>query len=129
MPLVKIEIESGKSLEYKQKLKDIIHQNLVTFFRIPDHDRRNRIYELSPENFEKAGRSSDYVIIEITVFKGRSLDTKRKFYRALNDQLVDELTIPPQDITIVLNEVPLENWGIRGGFPASELNLGFNLNV
>jgi hypothetical protein len=29
----------------------------------------------------------------------------------------------------VLNEVPLENWGIRGGQPASEVDLGFKVNV
>jgi phenylpyruvate tautomerase PptA (4-oxalocrotonate tautomerase family) len=29
------------------------------------------------------------------------------------------------NITIVIHESPLENWGIRGGRPASEVDLGF----
>jgi hypothetical protein len=33
------------------------------------------------------------------------------------------------DITIVLLEPPLENWGIRGGKPANDAELGFNINV
>jgi len=37
--------------------------------------------------------------------------------------------IKPKDIFIVLHEVPMENWGIRGGIPASEVNLGFKVNV
>jgi hypothetical protein len=29
----------------------------------------------------------------------------------------------------VLHEVPLENWGIRGGTPASDVDLGFEVGV
>jgi phenylpyruvate tautomerase PptA (4-oxalocrotonate tautomerase family) len=39
------------------------------------------------------------------------------------------LGIQATDIFIVLHEPPLENWGIRGGVPASEVDLGFNLKV
>jgi phenylpyruvate tautomerase PptA (4-oxalocrotonate tautomerase family) len=39
------------------------------------------------------------------------------------------LGIAPDDIFIVLNEVALENWGIRGGVPASEVELGFKVNI
>lgn len=37
--------------------------------------------------------------------------------------------IEGNDIMIVLHEVPLENWGIRGGKPASEVDLGFKVDV
>jgi hypothetical protein len=29
----------------------------------------------------------------------------------------------------VLYEVPLENWGLRGGKPASEIDLGFEIAI
>jgi phenylpyruvate tautomerase PptA (4-oxalocrotonate tautomerase family) len=32
-------------------------------------------------------------------------------------------------VFIVLNEIPLDNWGIRGGIPASEVDLGFKVGV
>jgi hypothetical protein len=32
-------------------------------------------------------------------------------------------------VLIKLNEIPVENWGIRGGNPASEVDLGFNVKV
>lgn len=35
------------------------------------------------------------------------------------------LGIPPNDVLIVLQEPAMENWGIRGGMPASEVDLGF----
>lgn len=39
------------------------------------------------------------------------------------------LGIGANDVMIVLHEVPRENWGIRGGVPASEVDLGLNVYV
>jgi hypothetical protein len=33
------------------------------------------------------------------------------------------------DIMIVLLEPSLDNWGIRGGRPASEVDLGFKIDI
>ena len=38
------------------------------------------------------------------------------------------LGIAASDITIILHEPPLDNWGV-GGRPASEIELGFRLDV
>lgn len=129
MPLVKVEIIAGKSSQYKKSLMDGIHQALVNTIKIPDHDRRQRLYELPAECFEHGGRSDSYTIIEVTMFKGRSAEAKKSFYREVVDFLTANPGIPSNDITIVINDPPLENWGIRGGKPASEVDLGFNLNV
>jgi hypothetical protein len=32
-------------------------------------------------------------------------------------------------VLIALREVALENWGIRGGTPASDVDLGFEVDV
>jgi len=129
MPLVRIEIEKGNSPEYKKSLLDGVHQALVETIKIPDHDRRQRLYELEPDHFEHIGRSNQYTIIEITMFKGRSSDAKKALYRRMVDLLEVNPGIPGNDITIIIHEPPLENWGIRGGLPASEVDLGFNINV
>ena|SRR5829696_10526089 len=52
------------------------------------------------------------------MFAGRSTDAKRRLYRAVVTNL-GRLGIPPTDVVIVLREEPPENWGIRGGTPAS----------
>jgi hypothetical protein len=36
---------------------------------------------------------------------------------------LEQLGIGPMDVFIVIYESPLENWGIRGGVPASEVDL------
>jgi phenylpyruvate tautomerase PptA (4-oxalocrotonate tautomerase family) len=129
MPLVRIEIEKGYSLEYRKAILDGIHQALVETIKIPDHDRRQRIYELDTDHFEHTGRGKQYTIIEITMFKGRSNEAKKALYRRIVDLLGVNPGIPGSDITIIVNDPQLENWGIRGGYPASEVDLGFDIKV
>jgi phenylpyruvate tautomerase PptA (4-oxalocrotonate tautomerase family) len=129
MPLVRIEIEKGKSFEYKKALLDAVHKALVETIKIPDNDRRQRLYELDVDHFEHNGRSDQYTIIEITMFKGRSNDAKKALYRRIVELLKIDPVIPGNDVTIIIHEPPLENWGIRGGYPASEIDLGFKINV
>ena len=129
MPLVKVSLLKGKSKEEKKALSDAIHAALMEAFRIPENDRNQRIFEFEPENFDvPEGKTSNYTLIEITAFPGRSLDAKRKLYQTIVQNL-NKLDIQPNDLMIVLKEPPLDNWGVRGGIPASEIDLGFKLDV
>jgi phenylpyruvate tautomerase PptA (4-oxalocrotonate tautomerase family) len=110
-------------------LLDGLHEALVEAFRIPDDDRTQRIDEYPSEDFEiPPGRSEKYMLVEITAFPGRSFEAKRNLYRAITRKLV-ALGVPALDILIVLNEPALENWGVRGGFAASEVDIGFDIQV
>jgi phenylpyruvate tautomerase PptA (4-oxalocrotonate tautomerase family) len=66
--------------------------------------------------------------IEITMFTGRSLDAKRKLYKAIVRNL-EPFGVPANDVKIVPVEVPPENWGLRGGRAACDVDLGFELRV
>jgi 4-oxalocrotonate tautomerase family enzyme len=129
MPLVKIEIYKGKSKEYKRAIFEGIHAALVAAFKIPASDRNQRLYELAEENFERrSNRSGNITIIEILVFKGRSLEAKKSLYEQIVNNLSENPGVKKEDILIILNEQPLENWGLAGK-PANEMDLGFNVNV
>ena len=43
--------------------------------------------------------------------------------------MIDNIGIDGQDIMIILLEPPLENWGVRGGKPASEVDFDFKIDV
>ncbi|MFB0919352.1 MAG: tautomerase family protein [Oscillospiraceae bacterium] len=130
MPLVKIEVLEGKSPEYKKALLDGVHQALVDALKIPDYDRMQRLYELDKEHFEiSSNRTEDFILIELTIFQGRSFKAKKNLYKAIVDNLEKALFIKGTDILIVINEPPLENWGVSGGKPASEIDVGFKINV
>lgn len=59
---------------------------------------------------------------------GRSMDAKRALFKAVAANLA-ELGVPETEVKTILIEVPTENWGLRGGYPASELDLGFKIDV
>jgi phenylpyruvate tautomerase PptA (4-oxalocrotonate tautomerase family) len=130
MPLVKVEIYEGKSKKYKKAILDGIHDALVTSFKTPIDDRNQRLYELASDHFERRGnKSTSFTIIEIMVFKGRSFAAKKLLYDEIAKNLSQNPGIEANDILIVLNEQPLENWAVGGCKPASEIDLGFNINV
>jgi len=57
------------------------------------------------------------------------LRAKKELYKAIADNLAQNMRIDGNDIVIVIHEPPLENWGVRGGKPASEVDLSFNIEV
>jgi phenylpyruvate tautomerase PptA (4-oxalocrotonate tautomerase family) len=84
---------------------------------------------MRPDHFAvPPGRGPRYTLIEVTMFSGRSMAAKRALYQAMVRNL-EKLGVPAGDIKITLIEVPPENFGIRGGRPASEVDLGFKIEV
>lgn len=130
MPLTKIEIRKGKSTVYKKALLDGVHSALVQTLKIPELDRKQRLYELDADNFEAyPDKTDNFTVIEIVMFRGRSFEAKKQLYRAIVNNLAENPGISGDDILIVVQEPPLENWGIRGGKPASEVDIGFRIDV
>ena len=129
MPLVKIDVRKGRSPSEKKALLEAVHAALVEVLKIPDDDRTQRLCEHSPDDFEiPPTRTDRFTLIEITMFPGRSMNAKRHLYQALVRNLAP-LGIAPSDVFIVLHEPAMENWGVRGGLPASEVDLGFKVDV
>ena len=129
MPLVRIEVIGERKAEERTALFDAVHAAIVEGFEVPDDDRTQRLVEHPPTHFEiPPGRSDRYTLIEITAFPGRSVQAKRALYRALVRTL-GELGVPETDVSIVLHEPPMEDWGIRGGRSADEVDLGYRIDV
>ncbi len=125
MPLVKISLLKGKNREYKRAVLDGVHSALVESFLIPDSDRTQLKYELDRDDFEiPCTKSDQFVIVEIIAFHGRSFKAKKKLYMEIIKNFGRSPGIAGDDILIVLQEPPKENWGIRGGRPASEVTTG-----
>ena len=115
MPLVRIEMIKGKSPEYKKTVLDCIHEGLMESIGIEDWDRFQRIIEIDPEDFETApGKTEAFMIIEITMFPGRSGEQKKALIEQITEKLCERLFIPATDIFIVINEPPTENLGLGG---------------
>lgn len=129
MPLVKLSMIEGRTLEEKHALANAVHTALVESFKIPEYDRNIRIEEYKKENYLlPPGKSEKYILVEITAFVGRTAGAKRLLYRNIVDGFV-KIGMDQMDTSIIVYDVPLENWGIRGGIPACDLDLGFKVDV
>jgi phenylpyruvate tautomerase PptA (4-oxalocrotonate tautomerase family) len=62
------------------------------------------------------------------MFRGRSMEAKRRLYHAVVSGL-EAVGVQPDDVVIVIHEPPMENWGVEGGVPASEVELPFRVDV
>ena len=128
MPLVKIETRRTWIASQKKEIMEAVHSAMREALKIPENDRNIRFHEYIPEDFQvPSDKTENYILIEITMFTGRSLQAKKELYQGIVNKL-GMLGVLATDVFIVLHEVPLENWGIRGGIPASEVDLGFKVD-
>lgn len=115
MPLVKIEIIKGHTDEYKKTFLDAVHDALEFSLGIPEWDRFQRLYEIENNYFERNNEKTEkFCIIELTIFPGRSREIKGNVIQNITNILGERLNIKPSDIFIVINDPPLENWGLGG---------------
>ncbi len=129
MPLALIETRCIHSADMVQALMEAVYLAQREALQVPAHDRQIRYIEHRPEHFAcPPGKSEQYTLLTIQLFPGRSLAAKKALYQNVIRRF-GELGIPAADIFIVLQEIPLDNWGIRGGQAASEVDLGFTLTV
>lgn len=129
MSQIKIYALSDTIHRYRHSLSNAIHTALVKTLKYPEDKRFQRFIALSEENFiYPSDRSKTYTIIEISMFQGRSQETKKKLIQQIFSNIENQCGIQPQDIEITIFETPRENWGIRGK-NADELHLNYKIGV
>jgi phenylpyruvate tautomerase PptA (4-oxalocrotonate tautomerase family) len=113
----------------RERLSNLLHACVVEAFSYPQDKRAHRFFYLDKEDFYvPEGRTDQYTLIEISLFEGRSVESKKNLYRLIFERFESELQIAPNDVEITLTETPLYNWGIRGK-PADELILNYKISV
>ena len=58
-------------------------------------------------------------VITINLWKGRTVEQKRRLVKEITDVVADTIDCPKEAVHIIINEQSKENWGI-GGMLASE---------
>jgi phenylpyruvate tautomerase PptA (4-oxalocrotonate tautomerase family) len=131
MPSVLIEVRRKYEPEDEAALMGAVHHALQYAFKIRPGDRNLRLLVHEPHRFAcppDLAKPEFYTHITIDAFAGRSIEAKRNLYKSIVGNL-EPMGIPADHILIVLREGPKENWGIRGGQPASDIDLGFKIEV
>ena len=121
MPLVRIDLAAGKPAAYRTAISDVVYEALTAVLKAPDHDRFMVISEHSHDNlvvdpdYLGIHRTSDAVLIQVTLNEGRTVATKRDFYRAVADGLHERIGLRREDVVICLVDVIKENWSFGNG--------------
>jgi 4-oxalocrotonate tautomerase len=121
MPLARIDLARGKSLDYRRALGEVIYDSMIQTLNVAKDDRFQILSEHSEENltidpnYLGISRSADCVVIQVTLNEGRTLEQKRAFYKAVAEGLHRRLKLRPQDVFINLVEVKRENWSFGNG--------------
>lgn len=129
MPDVLVEVRGDWLKERKTGFIEAIESSIAAVLRTPKDDKILRLIEHAAENFSIPRWAGErFTHIEITLFKGRSIDVKRMLYREIVRQL-EPFGIPASDIKIILIEVLPTDVGIRGGRAACDLDIGYEISV
>jgi phenylpyruvate tautomerase PptA (4-oxalocrotonate tautomerase family) len=110
---------------------DAVRAALSEALRTPTEDPAVRLAEYPREQFSLPypdRHSPRYTLVEVTMFAGRSIGTKRRLYGTIV-QALGVLGVPAGDVLIVLHEPPMENWAVSGGIPATEVDVGFKVDI
>lgn len=113
----------------REKLSSVLHQCYIAAFQYPVGKKAHLFIYVEEDSFYYfADRSEMHVVIEVSMFEGRTVEAKKKFYQLLFEHFEKELNIQNIDLEIILSETPTHNWGIRGK-SGDELQLNYPINV
>ncbi len=121
MPLVRIDLSIGKGSQYLASIGDVVYRAMRATLDVPDHDRFQIVTEHPPEQLrfdrEYMGihRSDDCIFIQVTLSRGRTVERKQAFYKAVADGLHGECNVRREDVFINLVEVNPEDWSFGNG--------------
>lgn len=131
MPAALIEVRRPYTADEEVAILDAVHAALVDAFRIPPHDRNLRLIVHEPHRFACSpdlAHPEYRTIVTIDCFAGRSLEAKRRLYAAIVEGLA-ALGIPADHVSTIIHEIDRDNWGVGGGQAASDVELGFTVEV
>lgn len=131
MPSTQVEVRRTYAPADESAILDAVHESLVTAFAIPAEDKHVRLVVHEPHRFAvppTLRTPEAYTLVAVDCFAGRTVDAKRALYREVTSRL-GALGIPRDHITVIVRDIDTTSWGIRGGQAASDVDLGFDVNV
>ncbi|MEO8924612.1 MAG: tautomerase family protein [Caldimonas sp.] len=121
MPLVRIDLATGKPAEHRRRIGDIVYDAMRATIDVPENDRFQVITEhaaadlIVDPRYMGIERTADCVVIQVTMSEGRSIEKKRAFFKAIADGLHERVGMRREDVFIQLVETRKENWSFGNG--------------
>lgn len=120
MPLVRISHRAGVTEAYRQALSDGVQEALATAVNVPPDDRFHILTEhatglIFDPRYLGIERTPEWVAIQITLRKGRTVEMKQALYRRIVENLAKDPGLRPEDVMICLMENELADWSFGKG--------------
>ena len=121
MPLLKTHLRSGRSPEEKQAIGDAVQSALVDVLGVPNEDLFQLFVEYGEADFRHTDAylglsySDQLLMIELSFIEGRSEEMKKALIRAINENLVAEGLVGPDDVFVIITEVGRANISFGAG--------------
>ena len=120
MPLVRIDMQSGREEAQVKNIANAIHNAIVEQYGIPERDRFQIINQLPEGSIiaQDAGlgfeRTSGVVMVQIFTQRGRTTNAKQLLYQAIAGKLAC-VGVAPEDVFIGYVENGAEDWSFGFG--------------
>jgi phenylpyruvate tautomerase PptA (4-oxalocrotonate tautomerase family) len=115
LPIVRIDIQSGKSTAYKRAVLHGVRSAITLALGVGDERVMQRLVETPAENIDTpANRSDSLAIVEISMLPGRGADIKSRLYEAIVTNLAEDPGIHAKDVTVLVNDPSAECFAIGG---------------
>jgi phenylpyruvate tautomerase PptA (4-oxalocrotonate tautomerase family) len=115
VPIVRIDIQSGKSTEYKREILHGVRRALASALGVGDERIMQRIIETPADAIDTTeGRSDRLTIVEVAMLPGRGPEAKEEFYDAVVANLGQSPGIHARDIMVLVNDPAAECFALGG---------------
>ena len=114
----------------KTELSDAIHECVSKTLKFPREKRLQRFFPMEEEDFYygSVDRTEKYLVIEIAMFEGRSVETIKTLIRMIYEKVPEATGISRSDIDVLISELPRYSWGLQGSI-GDEQSLGYSVSL
>lgn len=129
MPTTKIYGRRSTIGPMQHTLSDIIQSCVADGLKFPSEIRLQRFFLMDDDDFlHGEGRSDNYLVIELSMFEGRSVETIKGLINMMYDRITAGTPIERRDIDITIHEVPRHCWGLQGEI-GDEKDLAYKVSI
>lgn len=121
MPMTRIAMRRGRSVEFRTQVSRILQETLEATFDVPSGDCFQLFDEYEPDRFIydceylSGGRSEHFMQFHITAGRPRTEAQKHALYQMLCQRLHKETGLNPDDLMVIIRFTAPEDWSFSQG--------------
>ncbi|QNK82507.1 tautomerase family protein [Nakamurella sp. PAMC28650] len=120
MPLVRIDVQEGRTAEQLRRIADVVQEAMLDVFAAPARDRYQIITEhpvgqIIVQDTGLGIERSDGVVVLQIFEQGRDAEQKQAAYAALSERLEARCGVRPEDLIVSMTENTPADWSFGMG--------------